>query len=124
MTRFQFAGVGLAAAFFMMSVVATLRHWIGRRSGVWWATLWARAGVAIAFPDLTVVVAQALGIARGADLVFYCAILGMFIGFFAVYVRIRQIERNITLLARRMALEGAPAAEAPAQGQPDREPGS
>jgi hypothetical protein len=114
-TTFQVAGVALAASFALVSLVSTLRHWIGRRSGLSWVTLWVLAGVAIAFPDITVIVARALGIARGADLVFYCAILGMFIGFFAVYVRIRQIERNITLLVRRIALDGAPA---PDEGEP------
>jgi hypothetical protein len=104
-TTFQVAGIALAASFATVSLVATLRHRIGPRSGVGWVALWAAAGAAIAYPQLTVVVAETLGITRGADLVFYCAILGMFVGFFAVYIRLRELDRNITLLVRRQALE-------------------
>ena len=49
--------------------------------------------------------AQPLGIARGADLVFYCAILAMFIGFFMVYVRLRRLETTLTKLTRHLALQ-------------------
>jgi hypothetical protein len=108
---FQTIGVTLAASFTLVSLIATLRGWIGRGSGLLWLTLWGLAGVAIALPDLTVIVAGVLGIARGADLVFYCAILGMLVAFFAVYIRLRQIERSITLLVRQMALQGAPPPE-------------
>jgi hypothetical protein len=119
-TTFQVVGVALASSFAVVTLLATLRSWIGRRSGIPWVALWVLAGFTIAFPETTVIVARALGIARGADLVFYCAILATLVGFFAVYLRIRQIERNITLLVRRMALDGAPG---PEEGEPASPPG-
>jgi hypothetical protein len=103
-TRFQIAAISLAGAFAFLSLAAVSRHWIGTRSGLAWFVLWSSAALAVAFPDLTVMVARVLGIARGADLVFYCSILGMFVGFFAVYIKLRRIERTITLIVRHVAL--------------------
>jgi len=111
-STFQLAGITLTAVFACLSLVARLRGRIGARSGVAWVILWCSAGAAIAFPESTVVVARFLGISRGADLVFYCAILGMLMGFFAIYVKLRRIERNITTLVREVALAQAPPAPA------------
>ena len=119
MTTFQIVGITLAVSFTLVSLIATLRHWIGRGSGLLWLILWGLAGVAIALPDLTGIVARALGIARGADLVFYCGILGMLVAFFAVYIRLRQMN-HITLLVRQLALQGAPP---PNVQEPERQPG-
>src|SRR5262245_43443557 len=108
MTAFQIVGIGLTGTFAILSVIGAWRRQVGRISGLFWGLIWIAAAAAIAYPELTVVVARALGIARGADLVFYFAILGMMVGFFMVYVRLRRIERNISLLVRRIALDDAP----------------
>jgi hypothetical protein len=63
--------------------------------------------IAIGAPDTTRVVARALGIGRGADLVFYCAIVGAALGFFAIFVRLRALDEQITVLVRLSAL-GSP----------------
>ena len=112
MTRFQIVAISLAGGFAILSLAAVFRHWIGTRSGLAWFLLWSSAALAVAFPDLTVLVARMLGIARGADLVFYCAILGMFVGFFAVYVKLRRLERTLTLIVRHIALVEAPPGDA------------
>ena len=49
---------------------------VPRLSGVLGILFWSAAAIAIARPDLTSLVANAVGINRGADLVFYLAILG------------------------------------------------
>jgi hypothetical protein len=108
MTIFQIFGVGLAGTFAALTLVGAWRRQVGGLSGTFWSLIWTAAALAIAFPESTVVVARALGIARGADLVFYSAILAMMIGFFLVYVRLRRLERNISLLVRRLALDEAP----------------
>jgi len=48
--------------------------------------------------------AHALGIGRGADLVFYCAVVIMMIGFWMVYVRLRGLRREMTMLVRHLAI--------------------
>lgn len=107
MTAFQVLGLSLCGVLAAGILLSTLRHRIGAWVGTAWLLLWVASGVAIARPELTVAVARALGIARGADLVFYFAILAMFVGFFAVYLKFRRIEGEITTLVRLLALREA-----------------
>ena len=104
MTNFQIAAfvlLGFAAA---ATVTLATRHRISIRTAFVWLLLWIAAIAAIARPEMTVGIAHFLGIARGADLVFYLAILGMLIGFFAVFVRMRRFETEITRVVRELAL--------------------
>lgn len=69
------------------------------------AVLVALAGVvAIAQPELTRLVAELLGIRRGADLVAYCTTLAVILGWFHAQVVARQRDREVTLLTREIAL--------------------
>ena len=109
MTSFQIIACLALLAAEVLTVVLAIRHRISRRLAMAWSLLWLGSGVAIVWPRITVVVAHALGIARGADLVFYLAILGMFAGFFAVFVRMRRLDAEITKLVRELAIRGAAA---------------
>ncbi len=80
-----------------------------RRDQFLWSMLWIVSGIAIAWPRLTVIVAGVLGIGRGADLVFYCAVVVMMIGFLMVYARLRRLRRQLTLIVRHLAIEEAHA---------------
>lgn len=111
MNAFQVLGLAFCGFFALGVLVSTLRHRLGARIGMAWLLLWVSAGVAIARPELTVRVARALGIARGADLVFYLAILAMFVGFFAVYAKFRRLEGDLTALVRQLALREASGKE-------------
>ena len=86
------------------SVAAMLRGWATRREGTVWAMLCLTAAVATLWPKLTGRVADVLGIGRGADLVFYCAVVVMMIGFWATYMRLRFLRRELTLLVRHIAI--------------------
>ena len=44
-----------------------------------------------------------MGIGRGADLVLYCAVVVMMIGFLMTYSRLRHIQRELTLVVRHIA---------------------
>jgi hypothetical protein len=125
MNTFQVLGLAICGSFAIGVLLSMLHHRIGARVGVAWLLLWVTAGVAIARPELTVTVARALGIARGADLVFYFAILAMFIGFFAVYTKFRRVENDITTLVRQLTLREAldehGPTEEPAHRVPDEE---
>jgi small membrane protein len=72
-----------------------------------WLLLWSAAGVAVIAPDLTTRVALLLGIRRGADLLVYSTVLGFLVGFYLVYLKVRQLTREITVLTREIALLGA-----------------
>ena len=104
---FQIIAAAIVAALFALSLAAMLRGWATRREGLAWAVVWLATGLAILRPDLTVLVASVLGIGRGADLVLYCAVIVMLIGFFMVYARLRRLRRDLTLLSRHLAIRDA-----------------
>ena len=104
MTTFQVVGLPLVGLLAVVTLVAMVRHAINGRAGTAWLLLWVAAAVAIAKPSITAVIAHALGIGRGADLVFYCSILGMLVAFFLVYTRFKRMEREITRLVRHLAI--------------------
>lgn len=116
MTTFQWIAFVVLAVPFAITVTLTVRRTITPRVGLAWGLLWIAAAVLIARPELTAVVARALGIGRGTDLVFYFAILGMVFGFFTVYVRMRRIESDLTKIVRELALRSP---EAPEEGRED-----
>ena len=93
--------------FLILSLLAMRWGWATRRESLIWALVWLVAGGAIIWHDVTSVIARALGIGRGADLVLYCAVVVMMVGFLMVYVRMRRIRRELTLLVRELAIREA-----------------
>ena len=94
----------------LLALRALFRTWGGRVprvSGVLGVLVWSAAAIAIARPDLTSLVAKTLGINRGADLVFYLAILAGACTAFYFYGRYRRVENLVTAVIRRHAVEGA-----------------
>ena len=106
-TLFQQIGVPLAGVLAVLSAVRLARSRGGLLSGLFWLSLWTAAAVAIAFPDTTTQIARTLGIARGADLLLYCAVLAGFIGFWMLTVQQRRAQRDLTMMARAVALHHA-----------------
>ena len=66
----------------------------------------AAVGIALVIdPQLSTRIANALGVGRGADLIFYLAIImALFYGV-ASRPRTRRLERQITLLVRQQAID-------------------
>jgi hypothetical protein len=91
-------------ALLLVTAVAYVRRWAGRPVLVLWGLVWLAGIGAAASPDTTTQLANLVGIQRGTDLVLYCATVGMFVGFFLMYVRLRRVRRDITILARRIAM--------------------
>lgn len=55
-------------------------------------------------PDITNRIAAAMGIGRGADMIFYLSTLFLFALSFNFYLRFRRIQNILTGLVREMAL--------------------
>ena len=66
-------------------------------------------------PELTNSIAHRLGVGRGADLMFYLFSLACIYAFLIVYVRHRELRRDLTKLARSMALQHATPPEEASQ---------
>ena len=105
MNLFQLIGIPVAGLLLIVTLAAMVRRRVAPRVGVLWSVIWIMAGCAIAWPKLTSSVARFLGIGRGTDLILYCAILAMMIGFFMMYMRYRKVEEEITKLVRHLAIE-------------------
>ncbi len=110
MTLFQVSALTVVAVMCLATLAAFFRSGFVRRDALAWSFVWIAAGVAIAWPQLTASAARRLGIGRGADLVLYCAVVVMMVGFLMVYSRLRQVRRDLTLVVRHLALLEADAA--------------
>ncbi len=60
--------------------------------------------VLVIFPDLSQKVADILGVGRGTDLILYLLVLYVYVGSILILGKFRQLERNLTELARQMTL--------------------
>ena len=111
MNIFQVGGLVFSATMIILCLIAmkrrTLRHGIGSL----WILFWSATATAILKPEITRVIAMALGIGRGADLVFYFGILATAIGFFLFFLRFKKLETDITKLVRHIAVQEAKKAK-------------
>jgi hypothetical protein len=104
MNSFQLFGIALVTIFILLSVTNIIRYRGRPRVTFLWLLVWILSGIAIADPSIAVVAARAVGVGRGADLVFYFNVLMTLMGFFVVYLRQRKLDRHITVLVRELAL--------------------
>lgn len=107
MNPFQIIALSVLAVLFILSTVAAVKKWTSLGGGLAWATVWLVAGIVVADPEITFKLAEPLGIKRGADLIVYCALMGMTIGFFMVYARLRRLRQDVTTLTRHLAIRDA-----------------
>ncbi|HVU85230.1 MAG TPA: DUF2304 domain-containing protein [Puia sp.] len=56
-------------------------------------------------PDLTNRLAHVFGIGRGADLIFYLAMMGFGYLVIILYSKVKKLENQLTALARKQALD-------------------
>jgi hypothetical protein len=124
MNSFQYSGLLFIAVLVVLSVVNAARRQSRLGTTALWLSVWCAAGLAIIMPERTTELARVVGIDRGADLVSYCAILAGMAGFFLVFLRLRHIDRQITLLVRQIALtNGSPSGEEKKKEGEARAPG-
>lgn len=104
MTPFQWILVSSFAALAALATVAVVAGRLGRVAGLFWVAAFVVGGLAAIEPDRVTTVANALGIHRGADLLLYLLVLAVFWGFLLVYVRLRRVRRELTVLVRHVAI--------------------
>ncbi|RMG57121.1 MAG: DUF2304 domain-containing protein [Bacteroidetes bacterium] len=98
---------------FLIPLLLVLLLWLEarlRRQGLLRAVLiliFLTAMVLVAFPEWSTVVAHAVGIGRGVDLVTYLSLLGLTVSCVLLYVRQLKLQRQLTELARAQALASA-----------------
>ena len=95
-----------AIGWMMLRSPGGTRHQAGRRLATLAFVVLAVA--AIATPSLTTRLAHLVGVGRGADLLLYALVVAFLISILSEFRRNTRLERQITQLARRVALDGAP----------------
>lgn len=72
---------------------------------LFWIVFWCATGLVAILPQTTDVIARVVGVGRGADVVIYASLLALFYLVFRIYVKIEQVEREVTGLVRKLALD-------------------
>lgn len=94
------------AAFAIIRTVRQFHRGVLTRMGLlFWILFWVSAGVVAALPQTSDVIARFVGVGRGADVVIYVSLLALFYLVFRLYVKIEQVEGEITRLVRKLSLD-------------------
>lgn len=107
MTTFQIMLLVAVSLLLLLSVGLLVQGRIDRRASAAWSLIWLLAVLATIKPSITTKLAQSVGISRGKDLLLYCAVLFMLVGFFMIYTRLRRLRRQLTMLVRQIAIQDA-----------------
>lgn len=92
----------------MLAVAALLaRGSVGRIVGALWIAVFAAGVVFAVEPNWTTAIAHRLGISRGTDLLLYLLVLVVLYGFLVIYLKLRRVRRELTLLVRELAIRQA-----------------
>ncbi len=79
-----------------------------RRKAYAWSILWILASIIILLPQSTTVIAHAVGVGRGVDVVVYASIAILFVLIFRLYIAVERLERQLTEMVKRDALKQLP----------------
>jgi len=92
-------------------VYKATRRLIKKDLTVWlyllWLSLWLVVAVFVVWPGILSQLAYWAGIGRGVDLIIYLAIFGLFYLIFKLNLRLDKMERNISELVRKLAINHA-----------------
>ncbi|MFH1401078.1 MAG: DUF2304 family protein [Nanoarchaeota archaeon] len=78
---------------------------ISSREFMFWSLVWVCLVITVYIPSLSTFVATALGLASGSNLLVYIGIIVLFYLVFRLYVKIEDLEHQITKLVRHIAME-------------------
>ena len=106
-TPFQWIAVPALALVLLWELAGWLRAPSWRSQRVLRMLIWLAAALAIADPYLTQRLATAVGITRGADLVFYLFVLLFIVVSFYFYAQHVRTQRLLTELVRHLAIQEA-----------------
>ena len=70
-----------------------------------WTIFWFLVAFLVLFPDITSYAANLVGVGRGVDLVIYGAILILFYLMFRALVKLDKVEKDVTRVVRKIALD-------------------
>ncbi len=99
----------LIIVFALFAITRTVRQFkkgvVTRRWLLFWILFWIVAGVVAALPQSADALARVVGVGRGADVVIYLSLVVIFYLIFRLYVKIEQVESEITRLVRKLSVD-------------------
>lgn len=107
MTTFQIILLSALGATAASLAVAAARGRLGRLVALAWIVALAAGMVFAIEPDWTTRIARKVGINRGTDLVLYLLVVASIQGFLLLYLKLRRVRRELTLLVRELAIREA-----------------
>jgi hypothetical protein len=114
-STFQIVGVVVAALMAVVTATGLVRRRQQMRVRLVLSLIWLTAGAAILRPEVSMRLANAVGIGRGTDLLLYVAILVSIVVLFMIYLRFVALESQLTALVRHLAISEAPGSQASGQ---------
>jgi len=72
---------------------------------LFWLAVWLAIIVFAFTPNLTTQISILIGIGRGMDLLMYVSVIVLFYLMFRLYVKAESLEKDITFLVRKFAIE-------------------
>jgi small membrane protein len=93
---------------FVMTWKRVRENAITRGEAVAWSLLWVIAGIGIAQPQITTLIANFFGVGRGVDFVLYGSVVLLFVLVFRQFIAMDRIERKLTDVVRQNALKDLP----------------
>lgn len=95
--------------FFLFAMAKVVGRWrageLSVRGMILWILFWLAGVVIVALPNSTSYFAHLLGVGRGVDLAVYVSVALLFFVVFRLTVRIERLNKDITKLTRKTALE-------------------
>ncbi|MEY2714030.1 MAG: hypothetical protein RIT24_373 [Planctomycetota bacterium] len=107
MTAFQILLIAALTALAFVIAALALRRTIGRLAAAAWLVVIGTGLVFAIEPNWTTLIARKLGINRGTDLLLYVLVLAVLQGFLIIYLKLRRVRRELTLLVRELAIREA-----------------
>ncbi|MBU1131901.1 DUF2304 domain-containing protein [Patescibacteria group bacterium] len=105
MTIFQIIILILIAIVCFKAVRKLLKKEISFLLFASWIGLWLIVALIAIFPSIVNRLADFVGIGRGVDLIIYLSIISLFYMLFKINLRQNKIEKNISELVRKIAME-------------------
>lgn len=107
MTLFQWVVAPLLTATAILCLVRVRRGSLRRFRGLVWTAVWLGGAYLVLRPGVSTSIGSFFGIGRGADFLFYLAVVSGLYALLALYARVRRLETALTDLARDEAIRGA-----------------
>ncbi len=107
----QFVLIAVLLGAFGMTWTRARQRVISLREAFAWSVLWITAGIGIARPETTTVVANFFGVGRGSDFVLYGSVILLFILVFKIFLAIDKLNRALTEVVRKEVLKEFPPHE-------------